>query len=220
MQKIILWGTGYMSQVVEYFLNLEGLYEICAYTLDEAWIKEKYYNNKPVIAFDEVEKKYPPSEYKMAILMSPKKVNKLREEKYLQAKEKGYSFIKYVSKNSDCYADDIGENTFIFPHTCVQPFCKIGNNVCLWPESALGHHVIIEDNCFLAGPKIAGFTKIEKNCFLGTNCTLADHLTIGAYSIIGIGSVVTKNIKNCSVLAVKPTEKLPMTSFELEDIID
>ena len=156
----------------------------------------------------------------MAIFMGYKNLNRLREEKYKQAKEKGYKFISYISKNSDCYTDDIGENVFILPHTNIQPFVKIGNNTIIWSETGLGHHVEIGNNCFLASPKIAGYTKVKNNCFLATNCSIADHLIIDDYSIVGIGSVVTKNLNVASVIVAKQTQKLSMTSFELEDIIN
>lgn len=220
MEQIILWGPSPSTDILEYYFEQENLpYQVCAYTMDKKFIKEDIYKGKPVVSFEAIEKIYPPNEYKMAIFMGYKSLNRVREEKYQQAKEKGYKFISYISKKSACYTEDIGENVFILPHTNIQPFVKIGNNTIIWSDTGLGHHVEICDNCFLSSPKIAGFTKVEKNCFLATNCSIADHITIGAYSIIGIGSVVTKNIKEGSILAVKQTSKLPMSSFELEDII-
>ena len=221
MQKIILLGPNTSTQILEYYFKLENSpYEISAYTSDKEYIKENNYNGKPVVDFNNLEKLYPPDEYKIAIFMGYKHLNKIREERYKQAKAKGYKFISYVSKDSLCYTENIGENVFILPNTNIQPFAKIGNNVIIWSDTTIGHHVQIDDNCFLSSPRIAGFSKIGENCFLGTNCMIADHLTIGAFSIIGIGSVVTKNIKKGTVLAVKQTPKLPMTSFELEDILE
>lgn len=219
MQKVVLWGTGEMTQILEYYLNKEKAYEVCAYTMDREYIKEKTFNSKPVIPFDEIEKYYSPKEYQMGILMSPKNLNKIREEKFLEGKKKGYSFITYISQDAVCDAETVGENTFIFPGCVIQPFSKIGLNVVMWPLTHIGHHSVIEDNCSLAIPTISGHCKVGKNCFLGTNCTLADHITIGDYSIIGAGSTVTKNVKEGSVLAVKQTPKLEMTSFELEGLI-
>ncbi len=221
MQQIILWGPSSISEIFEFYIQKENIpYNICAYTMDGKFIKENIHNGKPVVPFETIETLYPPNKCKMAIFMGYKNLNRVREEKYKQAKEKGYKFISYISKNSDCYTDDIGENVFILSHTNIQPFVKIGNNTIIWSDTGLGHNVEIGENCFLASPKIAGFSKVMNNCFLGTNCSIADHITIGAYSIVGIGSVVTKNIKEGSVLAVKQTSKLQMSSFELEDIME
>jgi len=219
MQKIILWGTGEMTQIIEYYINKEQAFDVVAYTMDREYIKDKTYNSKPIVPFDEIEKHYSPKEFKLGIPMSSKKLNKIREEKYLEGKSKGYSFITYISKNAVCDAETIGENNFIFPGCVIQPFSKIGNNIVMWPHTHIGHHTEIKDNCFLAIPKISGHCTIEKNCFLGINCSLADHITIGEYSIIGGGAIVTKNVKQNSVLAEKQTPKLEMTSFDLEGLI-
>ena len=220
MEKIILWGVGETTQIVEYYISKDKAFDVAAYTLDKEYIKEKTFNSKPVVPFEEIEKYYPPSEYKMGIFMSSKKLNRIREEKYNIAKRKGYKFIKYISKDAICDADEVGENTCILPNAVIQPFCKIGNNVFIWLQAHIGHHSEIGDNCYLARPKISGHCKIGNNCFLGTNSTFADHIEVGAYSIIGAGAVVTKNVKEGSVLAVKQTPKLGLSSFELEGLVE
>ena len=219
MEKIILWGTGQISQVTEYYINKDSAYEIIAYTMDKKYITETEFNGKPVVPFDNIEKIYSPNKYKIAIPMSSKKINRIREERYRKAKEKGYKFITYISKQAFCNAESIGENVFIFPFVNIQPFTNIGNNTIIWCSSAIGHHVNIKDNCFLASPQISGHVIIENNCFLGTNCTIGDNLSIGEYSIIGAGTYVNKNVKKGSVIALKQTPKLPYSSFDIEEIL-
>lgn len=219
MAKIIVWGMGQISQVLSFYLTKYSEHEICAYTMDKEYIKENTFNNKPVIPFEEIEYHYSPDKFKMAIMMGYKHLNKYREEKYLQAKAKGYSFISYVSPNSICDAE-IGENTFIFNHNDIQPFTKIGNNVVIWAHTAIGHHAIVEDNCFLASPVVSGATIIRKNCFLGSNCTIADGVEIGEFSVIGAGAIVTKSIKNGTVIAVKQTKALSVKSYDVEGILE
>lgn len=167
MEKVILWGTGKTTDILEYYLKKENICEVCAYTLDKEYLKEKQYNNKPVVPFDEIEKYYSAKEYKLAILIGPIANNRVREEKFNVAKQKGYSFINYISKDSLCGASEIGENVFIFPGVVIQPFVKIGNNVCIWTNSMIGHDCSIMNNCYLASPKISGYCKIGKNTFLG-----------------------------------------------------
>lgn len=154
----------------------------------------------------------------MALIMGYKNLNRYREEKYLQAKAKGYSFISYVSPHSTCDAD-IGENTFIFNDNDIQPYTKIGNNVIIWANSSIGHHVIVEDNCFLVSSKISGASIVRKNSFLGLNCTIAHNVEIGAYSIIGAGTIITKNLKEGSVVVAKQTKRLDLTSEEIKEIL-
>ena len=220
MEKIIIWGIGQISQVLTFYIQKYTQYKICAYTLDKEYMGDKNeFNGIPVIAFEEIEKHFSPNEYKMALIMGYKNLNRYREEKYLQAKAKGYSFISYVSPHSTCDAD-IGENTFIFNDNDIQPYTKIGNNVIIWANSGIGHHVIVEDNCFLASPKISGASIVRKNSFLGSNCTIAHNVEIGAYSIIGAGTIITKNLKEGSVVVAKQTKIMPIKSFEVEGILE
>ena len=220
MEKVVLWGTSKITDILEYYLVDEKYCEVCAYTLDKKYISNNYYKGKPVIPFEEIEKYFLPSEVKLAFLMSPRNNNKIREDKYVEAKAKGYSFITYISKYAQCATKDIGENVFIFPQVCILPFVTIKNNICIWSGTAIGHDSIIEDNCYLAGAKLAGFTQLGKNCFLGTNCSISDHVKIGAYSIIGNGSIVLKNIPDASVLVCKQTPIQALSSFELEGLIN
>lgn len=219
MTKVVLWGTGILSQTLTYYLTRDSDFEIAGYTMDRSFITETVFNGKPLVAFDEVEKIFPPSEYKMAILINYSHLNKLRESRYKSAKEKGYSFISYIHSRSVCDATEVGENTFIFGHNDIQPFSKIGNNVVIWSNNGVGHHSVVEDNCFLASTKVSGNTVIGHNSFLGTGSSLAHNVKIGAYCVIGTGTVVTKNVSDGSVLIAKPTPSVAMKSWEMEDIL-
>lgn len=219
MAKIILWGTGQIAQVVLHYLENDSDHEICAFCMDREFVTEKTFQGRPVVAFEDIVTSHPPQEYRMAIPMGYKRLNKHREEKYLAAKALGYEFITYISSQSNCDAASVGENTFIFNFNDIQPFTVIGNNVMIWANTGIGHHVVIEDHCFLASPKISGATRIKRNSFLGTNATIGDTLEIGEYCVIGVGAVVTKSIPDATVLAVKQTPALPVKSTDIEDIL-
>lgn len=219
MTDIVVWGTGQISQVLSYYLENCSDFKIRAYCVDGKYLQnDRVFNAKPIVAFEDIEKFYPPAKYKMALIMGYKNLNKYREQRYLQAKEKGYSFISYVGPNSVCDGE-IGENTFIFAFNNIQPFSKVGNNVIIWTHTCIGHHSVISDNCFLASPVIAGCSQIEKNCFLGINSTVCDHVKIGEYSIIGAGTCIKKNIKPYSVIAAKQSPKSEFKSTDMEDIL-
>lgn len=219
MTKVVLWATGLVSQTLEYYLTHDSDCEIAGYTMDRAYIKDATFNGKPVVAFEEVEKVFPPSEYKMAIFISYIHLNKLREARYKMAKAKGYSFISYVHSRSLCDAAKIGENTFILAHNDIEPYSRIGNNVMIWSNNGIGHNSVIEDHCFLSSAKISSCVTVGHNSFLGTNVTVANSLEIGAYCVVGAGVTVTKSIKDGTVLAMRKPRALPLKSWEMEDIL-
>lgn len=217
-EKIIIFGVGKITDCLYYYLSRDTDYEICAFCVDKEYIEEQEYHGLPVVAFDDIETLYPVADYKIAISIGYQKINKIREAKYNQAKEKGYSFISYISSKAVCDGT-IGENTFIFDGTIVNPSVEIGNNVFIWSGSHIGHHSKIKDHCFISSSRTAGCILIEENCFVGVGATICDTLTVGHHSIIGGGMVISKNIKPNSVMAMKQAKPLELKSYEMEDIL-
>jgi sugar O-acyltransferase (sialic acid O-acetyltransferase NeuD family) len=219
MKKVILWGTGNITQVAYYYLTTDSDFDICGFCVDQEYLTDNKFYGKPIVAFENIEKVFPPEKYLMAIIIGYKNTNKIREESYLAAKRKGYKFISYISSKSSVDTEDIGENTFIFNYNDIQPYTKIGNNVVIWANNGIGHHTIIGDHCFLSSSKISGCVTIGKNTFLGTNSTIADNIEIGSHCIIGAGAVINRNTQNGSIVAVKQVKSLPLKSWEIEDIL-
>ena len=133
MNKVVVFGTGQTADIVTYYLENDSKHEVVAYTVDEKYITKDTYNNKPVIPFEIVAEKYPPSEFNMFIAIGYSNLNKLREEKYNLAKAKGYLLISYInSKSGVTDTSKIGDNCFILEHQSIQPFSTIDNNCFIW----------------------------------------------------------------------------------------
>lgn len=208
--NIIIFGVNDLAELAQfYFLNENRFgyndpYPI-AFTVNKEFIKEDTFKGLPVIPFKELEFHYPPSEYK---LFAPIADNKLREKIYNEGKKKGYKFISYISSKCTNFASEIGENCFILEDNTLQPFTKIGNNVVLWSGNHIGHHSIIEDNVFFTSHVVmSGHCHVKKGVFLGVNSTLRDGVTIGENSIIGMGSLVTKNVPDNEIWIGSPAKK-------------
>lgn len=220
MEKIIIWGVGQISQVFTFYIQKYTQYNICAYTLDREYAGDKKeFNGIPIIAFEEIEKHFPPNQYKMAVIMGYKNLNRYREERYLQAKAKGYDFINYISPHSLVETECVGENVFILGQCHIQPFTKIGNNCVIWSGTIIGHHTIIDDNCFIAGARVSGSVTIESNCFLGNSSMIADGIIIGKHSIIGQACMIQRNTKDCSVFVNRQTKRMNITSEQVKDML-
>lgn len=220
MKKIVLFGTGELADVVRFYLTHDSAYEVVAHTADKEYIKENSVAGFPLVAFDEIEKKFPPKDYGMFIALSYKNVNKLRAEKYALAKKKGYGLISYVSSKATVWPDlKIGDNVFIFENNVIQPYVSIGSNVIVWSGNHIGHHATIMDHCFLATHiVVSGGVVIEPYCFIGVNATLRDHITVRKDCVIGAGSLLLKDTKEKEVYACRSTDVFPKTSDQLRGI--
>ena len=97
MEKIVLFGNASMAKSIYSVLNYDPRYKVVAFTVDREYITEDTLFGLPVVPFTDVESIYPPDEYKMRITVGYVKVNKLRAERYFQAKEMGYQLVSYIS---------------------------------------------------------------------------------------------------------------------------
>jgi sugar O-acyltransferase (sialic acid O-acetyltransferase NeuD family) len=215
MKNLIIVGTGDYALVALYFLKLTEKYNIIAFSEEKSYIRFDIVQGLPNIPYEELEFKAPPDDTVLLIAIGPNKVNSVRERLYLSAKEKGYSFIKYISPQA-CVWDEnaIGENSFIFPNCVVEPFAKVGNNSVLWSGAIVAHHSVVKDHCFLApGACISGRSVIGSNSFIGINATVRDNVIIGEKCIVGGGALIKKNLENGGVYSQQGTAKFNDDSF-------
>lgn len=114
----------------------------------------------------------------------------------------------------------IGNNCSIGQNVNIASGAIIGNNVKIQNNVSVYDDVIIEDNVF-CGPSCV-FTNVinprafierkheykktivKKGATIGANATIICGVTIGEYSLIGAGSVVTKDIPSYSLAYGNP----------------
>ncbi|MBN1431634.1 MAG: acetyltransferase [Methanomicrobiaceae archaeon] len=206
--KVVIFGTGDVAELALFYFTHDSPYEVVAFSADEQYITEKTAYGLPLVPFEKIEDFYPPDKYSMFVALSYKDVNKIRAQKYYEAKEKGYELVSYVCSRSVLWNDlDVGDNCFIFENQTIQPFVKIGNNVTMWSGNHIGHSSIIKDHSFLTSHVVvSGHVVIEPYCFLGVNATLRDGITIAEGSVIGAGATVIKNTVERGVYIGKAAE--------------
>ena len=148
----------------------------------------------PVVAFEDIEKYFPPDSFLFFAPMSPTKMNRDREKIYNEIKIKGYKLISYISSKATVLTDTIGDNCFILENNVIQPFVEIGNNVILWSGNHIGHHSKISDSVmFTSHVVLSGNCVVEKFCFFGVNATIRDGITIAEGSFISMSTCIIRN---------------------------
>lgn len=217
MKKLIIFGTGDIAQIANYYFDIDSNYEVVAFTVDKAYMEGDTYENLPLIPFEEIVDKFPPNECDMFIALSYSKMNKIREEKYNLAKTKGYKLASYVSSKATYLSQfKHGDNCFIFENNTIQPFVEIGNNVTLWSGNHIGHHSVIHDHNFISSHVvISGHCVVESNCFLGVNATVGHKVIIGKETLLGAAAVISKNTEEKSIYVPARSVKLDKTSDEI-----
>ena len=123
--------------------------------------------------------------------------------------------FSHVMKNSE-----IGENCNIGQNVVISAGVKLGKNVKVQNNVSIYAGVICDDDVFL-GPSMVftnvinprsaiirkdqySSTIVEKGASIGANATIVCGNKIGAFSFIGAGAVVTKEVKPYSLVIGNP----------------
>jgi len=218
MAKLIIFGAGDIARLAHYYFTHDSEHDVVGFTVDAKYKQDDKFLELPLIAFEDVSQQYPPGEFKMFVALSYARMNKIREEKYREAKEKGYELVSYVSSRCSFLTDHpVGDNCFILEDNTIQPFVKIGNNVTLWSGNHIGHDAVIEDHCFLASHiVVSGYVHIGNNCFIGVNATLRNSITIAPETLIGMGAAITEDTVAKGVYKASRAELSRRKSDEIE----
>jgi sugar O-acyltransferase (sialic acid O-acetyltransferase NeuD family) len=217
-RKVVIFGTGDFARVACVYLERDSPHEVVGFTVNGDFIDEERLLDRPVVAFEQIEEHFPPSEFAMFVAVGFSKVNRNRAAMFDAARARGYELISYVSSKADLWGEvEIGENTFIFEENVVQPFVRIGDDVVLWSGNHVGHDATIEDHCFIASHAVlSGHVRIGHHSFVGVNATFRDGVTVAPHCVIGAGALIMKDTEEGAVHAVRGTEPLPRKSWELK----
>ncbi len=217
MAKIIIFGTGDIAQIANYYFHKDTEHEVVAFTIDKEFITSNYFEQKPVVPFDDVIDTFPPDEYKMFIALSYSNLNKVRETKYYQAKEKGYELVSYISSKCTYLTQNkVGDNCFVFEDNTIQPFVIIENNVTIWSGNHIGHHSVLKSHIFISSHVvISGHCEVHSNTFIGVNSTIGHKVIIASENIVGAGSIITRSTEVGDVYVPSKSIKLDKKSSQI-----
>jgi sugar O-acyltransferase (sialic acid O-acetyltransferase NeuD family) len=206
-KPLVIFGAAELAEIAWFYFTHDAAFNIKAFAVDAQFIRESTFCGLPVVAFEDVQKEFPPAAHDLFVAVSYAQLNRFRAERCAQAKAKGYALRTYVSSKATVWPDLVlGENCFILEDNTVQPFVTIGSNVTLWSGNHIGHHSTIGDNCFITSHVvISGGVQVGRNCFIGVNTTVRDHVSIGDRCLIGAGSLILESTQPNTVYVANTT---------------
>lgn len=220
--KVVIFGSRDLAELAYYYLETDSDYEVVAFTINQEHITSNTFlpqgSNElfPVIPFEELHKKYPPSEFLLFAPMTGVEMNKVRKNIYEIGKAMGYTFISYISSRATLFNNKIGDNCFILENNTIQPFTKVGNNVVLWSGNHIGHHSVIEDHVFVTSHVVvSGHCHIKERAWLGVNSTIRDNTIVGEGCLVAMGSLITKNTGDNTFWMGSPAKDQPKKADEV-----
>ena len=133
--------------------------------------------------------------------------------------------IKGTKIGEDCV---IGQNVMIGPDVVIGDRCKVQNNVSLYKGVVLEDGVFCGPSCVFTNvhnPRAEierkdefRLTHVEQGVTIGANATIVCGNRLGAYSLIGAGAVVTKDVRPHAVMVGNPAKKIGWVSHAGEKL--
>ncbi len=215
MGKIVIVGDGETAELAYEYFTHDSPHEVVAFAVEAAYKKRDEFFGLPVVAFEEMEKHYSPSEHQAFVAISYVQLNRVRTRLFQATKAKGFTCTSYISSRAFVWRNvEIGENCFIFENNVVQYAVKIGNNVVLWSGNHIGHQTVIQDNVFISSHVVvSGYCEVGANTFMGVNSSVANDVKIAPDNIIAMGAVITRHTEARKVYKGNPGKPGEVDSF-------
>ena len=138
----------------------------------------------------------------ISVKLNFKFLHKLKE---LEIPEERFATIIHPTAVVSKFAK-IGFGTSIQPFVSVGPNVSIGNHVQIFAQCLIGHGAKLEDYSYVANNACIGAdVHLREGAYVGTNATTLEFVTLGKWSITGIGSVVIKDVPDFAKVVGNPS---------------
>lgn len=202
MKDLLILGTDVhaleMAEIVERLNRTTPTWNLLGYLTDDEKKAGKELNGYPVFVVQEGIVRFPNAFFVPAYGRGWKMA--VPTERLVSLVDPS-SFVSRTAK--------IGVGCVIFPNCYVGLNAHIGNYVFCLSGVIINHDDVIEDRVVLAsGVKLAGYVRVEADCYLGQGCACKQKVKIGRGSLIGMGAVVVKDVPPNSVMVGNPAREL------------
>ncbi|OOW72053.1 sugar O-acyltransferase [Xanthomonas axonopodis pv. melhusii] len=218
-RQLVIVGAGEFAQIACEYFQHDSHFTVAAFSVERAFLLQATVAGLPVVAYEELERCYPPQHYAVFVAIPATQLNRLRTRFFQDLVRRGYRCATYVSSRAFVWHNaQIGANCFIFEGNVVQPFTRIGDNCVLWSGNHLGHRTVVQDHVFIASHAvISGYCEIGQGSFIGVNATLSDKVRIASDNVIGAGALVTRHTEAARVYVGSPARAVAgRSSFDVE----
>jgi len=97
----------------------------------------------------------------------------------------------YVAHNNS-----LSPGVFIMANVSITSNNKLGLNCIVRPGATIGHDNVIEDHVsIIAGASVGSCIRIGEGASIGLKACIREYLTVEPFSMLGMGGVLTKNLK-------------------------
>mgnify|MGYP001284671078 CR=1 FL=1 len=144
----------------------------------------------------------------ISIKMNHKFIHKLHE---MDIPDERFATIIHPTAVISKFAK-IGNGVSIHPLVNLGPNVTIGNHVQIYAQSLVGHNSTLENYSYVANNAcISATVHLKPGAYLGINCSILENTIIGEWALIGMGSVVIKDIADFNKVVGNPSRIIGST---------
>jgi sugar O-acyltransferase (sialic acid O-acetyltransferase NeuD family) len=99
----------------------------------------------------------------------------------------------------------VGAGSVLLAGVVTTASVTIGRHVAVMPGVILTHDDEVADYCTIAsGARLGGAVSLHEGAYLGAGCLIRENRSIGAWALVGMGAVVTRDVPSAQVWAGVP----------------
>jgi len=206
MKKIVIIGAGGFARealdICEACNHDKGIYEILGFIVDHRYGSPGLLvNDLPILGDFGWLEKHANQVLVTCAVGAPQQRYRLVQ----RAQKLGAEFFNLVHPNAVITRRvALGEGVIIAAGCIMTNQIRIGNHVHINLDCTVGHDAALEDFVTLSpGVHISGNVNVRTGCYIGTGANVIEKLELGAWSIVGAGSTIVKNVPpNTTVVGV------------------
>ena len=204
-----LCGAGGMGRrILELARQIQSVsdrWEEIIFILDKDYMSsaDELVNGVAVYSFDDIYQKYAPSEIEFSITVGE---TEYRKDMADNITGKGYSLATLIHPSVHIpESTQILDGVTILDFVVISPNVVIGKNTMVQQLLCIGHDCVIGENCDIASNvAIAGNCHIGNNVYIGMSASIIEKTTVGDDSVIGMGSVVLRDVPSNVIVMGNP----------------
>lgn len=205
MNRIVIYGDSALAQRMYQYIQMEHAAEVLCFTTAAKFMTKEDFCGLPVIAAEDLHKRFEPSSFSVLIAAGYSRMNGIRSQIYTECKEAGMKIATFISSSARIDTVNIGEGCIILPNCYIGPGCKVGICNILACNSILSHDCAVGDfNYISVAAVFGGFSKITHHCFIGLNSTIRDGIKLAPYTLVGSAANVLKSTEEYGIYTGNP----------------
>ncbi len=211
MQKVVVVGAGgFGREVLEVLKDMNSAkrqWDILGFVDDDPAIHGTRINKMPVLGGTDWLNANHRGEIGCVVAMGDPEVKRMIVEKL---RPSGVVFVNAVHPTvvmSEFV--EMGVGNIITAGCILTVNIKLGNHIIINLNCTIGHDTVIEDYCsMMPTVKINGNNHLHEGVYVGTGASFVHEVSVGAWTTIGAGAVVTKDIPDHVTAVGVPANKM------------